>query len=185
MQESENNSDSFNLHIKDNKGRILSKKQQEYFKDSKVRDENGSLLEVYHGTPYDLHSGKFDTSSRKGKITVYETKDNWSRIGTNRWVCNDYLVSYNKNIVYEEPKKYTKGTYITTYNIHVRTNPGTKYTAKTYKQLTANARSQNKRLGNQYYNGYLKGVVCTVTKVNNEWGYTKSGWICLDYCMKK
>lgn len=40
---------SFSLS-KDNQGRTLSKEQQEYFKDSKVRDENGNLLEVYHGT---------------------------------------------------------------------------------------------------------------------------------------
>ena len=32
----------------DNKGRKLTKEQQEYFKDSKARDENGNLLEVYH-----------------------------------------------------------------------------------------------------------------------------------------
>ena len=36
----------------DNKGRKLSQQQQEYFKDSKVRDENGNLLTVYHGTDY-------------------------------------------------------------------------------------------------------------------------------------
>ena len=35
----------------DNQGRTLTKEQQEYFKDSKVRDENGNLLEVYHSTP--------------------------------------------------------------------------------------------------------------------------------------
>lgn len=35
----------------DSQGRELSKGQQEYFKDSKVRDENGKLLEVYHSTP--------------------------------------------------------------------------------------------------------------------------------------
>ena len=40
---------SFSLS-KDNQGRTLSKEQQEYFKDSKVRDENGNLLVVYHGT---------------------------------------------------------------------------------------------------------------------------------------
>lgn len=34
----------------DNQGRILTKQQQEYFKDSKVRDENGNLITVYHGT---------------------------------------------------------------------------------------------------------------------------------------
>ncbi len=34
----------------DSEGNTLSKQQQEYFKDSKVRDENGNLLVVYHGT---------------------------------------------------------------------------------------------------------------------------------------
>jgi hypothetical protein len=36
--------------LNDNQGRTLTKEQQEYFKDSKVRDENGNLLTVYHGT---------------------------------------------------------------------------------------------------------------------------------------
>lgn len=36
----------------DNKGRKLSEKQQNYFKDSKVVDKNGNLLTVYHGTNY-------------------------------------------------------------------------------------------------------------------------------------
>ena len=36
--------------VVDNQGRTLSKQQQEYFKDSKVRDENGNLLVMYHGT---------------------------------------------------------------------------------------------------------------------------------------
>lgn len=50
-EESENNSGSFNLGENfDNEGRTLSKEQQEYFKDSKARDENGNLVKVYHGT---------------------------------------------------------------------------------------------------------------------------------------
>lgn len=40
----------------DNQGNKLSKEQQEFFKDSKVRDENGNLLYMYHGTP----NGKFN-----------------------------------------------------------------------------------------------------------------------------
>ncbi|MCQ2087648.1 MAG: hypothetical protein MJZ37_06230 [Bacilli bacterium] len=36
--------------LTDNKGRKLSKEQQEYFKNSKVRDENGNLKVMYHGT---------------------------------------------------------------------------------------------------------------------------------------
>lgn len=38
----------------DNQGRTLTKEQQEYFKDSKVRDKNGNLLTVYHGTNNDF-----------------------------------------------------------------------------------------------------------------------------------
>ena len=41
--------------INDNQGRTLTKEQQEYFKDSKVRDENGNLIEVYHGTDSDFN----------------------------------------------------------------------------------------------------------------------------------
>lgn len=37
--------------ISDNQGRQLTKEQQEYFKDSQVRDENGNLMVMYHGTP--------------------------------------------------------------------------------------------------------------------------------------
>ena len=36
--------------LTDSNGKTLTKEQQEFFKDSKVRDENGNLLEVYHGT---------------------------------------------------------------------------------------------------------------------------------------
>ena len=37
--------------LSDSNGRELSKEQSVYFKDSKVRDENGSLKVMYHGTP--------------------------------------------------------------------------------------------------------------------------------------
>lgn len=40
-----------NFPIKDSTGRELSKGQIEYFKDSTVRDEDGNLLVMYHGTP--------------------------------------------------------------------------------------------------------------------------------------
>ena len=44
----------------DNQGRQLSEGQQSYFRDSKVRDENGNLLVVYHGTPVKEHFTVFD-----------------------------------------------------------------------------------------------------------------------------
>lgn len=40
-----------NFSLKDSDGNELSQAQQEYFADSKVRDEEGNLLVMYHGTP--------------------------------------------------------------------------------------------------------------------------------------
>lgn len=37
--------------LSDSDGKKLTKEQAEYFKDSKVRDEDGNLTPVYHGTP--------------------------------------------------------------------------------------------------------------------------------------
>ncbi len=50
IAQNEQNVKKINLPKTDNKGNMLSKQQQEYFKDSKVRDENGNLKVVYHGT---------------------------------------------------------------------------------------------------------------------------------------
>lgn len=36
--------------LKDSEGRTLTQEQQEFFRDSKIRDKNGNLLVVYHGT---------------------------------------------------------------------------------------------------------------------------------------
>lgn len=47
--------DSARFSLTDNNGNALSEAQQKYFKGSKVRDENGNLMVMYHGTP----SGNF------------------------------------------------------------------------------------------------------------------------------
>ena len=134
---------------------------------------------------------KVGALSNGSQVIVYETQGNWSRIGTNRWVCSDYLtnskstVSSNSNTKINT-KKYSNGSYkVNASLLNVRTGPGTNYKAKKYNQLSQNARKQNKALGNAKANGYKKGVICTVTKVNNNWGLTNSGWICLDYCRKQ
>lgn len=119
------------------------------------------------------------------EVTVYETNGIWARIGESKWVSVAYLSSINPNKKATSTQKtYTTGKYKISTNIHVRASAGTNYKAKTYKQLTQNARYQNKLCGNYYYNGYKKGVICNITKVQGNWGLTKSGWICLDYCKK-
>lgn len=66
------------------------------------------------GTNY----AKIDQLSNGTKVTVYETKNGWSRIGTNRWVSSDYLVS----------KTTTAVSYKTTVNKTYKLNgPTTLY----------------------------------------------------------
>lgn len=135
---------------------------------------NGSIIGSY----------KYGTA-----VLVYETRNGWSRVGTNRWVSSNYLTSYmpsTQNTVKTiSGVKYTTGKYkVNASVLNVRTGAGTKYKIKGYKQLTSNARYQNKKLGNQYTNGLKRGVVTTVTKVRNGFGLTPSGWIALNYCIK-
>lgn len=54
---------------RDSDGNELSREQQEYFKDSKVRDENGNLLVMYHGTP--------NAGFTKFKSGTYFTQYKW------------------------------------------------------------------------------------------------------------
>lgn len=125
------------------------------------------------------------------KVTVLETNGNWSHIisPVNGWVSSNYLYSTNTVTTYANTyvnTGYTTGKYRVNASIlNVRTGPSTGYRIKKYYELTANARSQNSRLGGYYTNGLRRGVVTTVTKIQNGFGLTPSGWISLSYCIKK
>lgn len=73
------------------------------------------------------------------KVTVYETKENWSRIGNNIWVSSDYLVEKNITI-----NKSTVGQYrrlkTRTYLYSKPNLTGVKYTylAKTQVRIIKN-----------------------------------------------
>lgn len=54
--------------LTDSEGNSLTKEQQEFFKDSKVRDEDGRLLVVYHGTSERFHS--FDMSKGRANMDI-------------------------------------------------------------------------------------------------------------------
>lgn len=87
---------------------------------------------------------------------------------------------------YTPPANYKPGDYeITCSLLNVRTGPGSNYKKKTFERLTKNAQAQIKAKNNgKKADGYVKGVQCTVSEVNGNWGRTPSGWICLDYCKK-
>ena len=82
--------------------------------------------------------------------------------------------------------KHSVGDYVVTASLlNVRTGPGTNYTAKRHAQLSANARAEVKKKAGYAADGYVKGMVCTVSEVNGDWGRTPSGWINLNYCTKR
>ena len=137
-------------------------------------------------------NGSVIGSLKKGTaVTVAETNGSWSRITSpvNGWVSSSYLSSSSVSSSSTNSSRYTTGTYKVTgvsknSVLCVRTGAGTNYSRKTYRQLSANARSQNRANGNYYANGYKNGVVFTVSRISGNWGLTPSGWVCLSYCSK-
>ncbi len=138
-------------------------------------------LNIRNGASTSYH--KVGAYTQNTIVTITAQSNGWGK--TNKgWICLAYTEKVNSNIK-NDSKKYTTGTYkITTSVLNVRKGPGTNYEIKTYKQLTGNARNQNKKLGNYYTNGYQKGVICNVSKISGKWGLTPSGWICLTYATK-
>ena len=137
-------------------------------------------------------NGNVINSLKKGtEVKVSYTSGDWSKIASpvDGWVSTYYLSENNPTVQTVQKlnsSTYTTGNYkVTASLLNVRTGPGTNYKNKSYYQLTSNAKVQNSRFGNYYANGYLRGVVCTVTEVRGNWGKTASGWICLDYCTRR
>lgn len=62
------------LSDRDTAGRRLSAEQQEFFKDSKVRDENGNLIALYHGTENGGFT-VFDAAKSDDGISLFFTDD--------------------------------------------------------------------------------------------------------------
>lgn len=137
-----------------------------------------------------IRSGASTSYSRVGGyvkgsiVTVLAESNNFGKTNLG-WISLAYTTRHTAVVKNETAQKYTTGTYRVNANVlNVRTGPSTKYKIKSYKQLTANARYQNKKLGNQYTNGLKRGVITTVTKIQNGFGLTPSGWIALGYCTK-
>ena len=127
--------------------------------------------------------------TRNTIVTIYAESNGWGKTNSG-WISLQYTTKISKSttkkaISSSKNIKYTTGKYkVNATILNVRSGPSTKYSSRKYYQLSYNARQQNKLKGNYYANGYKKGVVCTVTKINGNWGLTPSGWICLSYCSK-
>lgn len=122
-------------------------------------------------------------------VTINAESNGWGKTNSG-WINLQYTAKIptyttKKAVSSSKNTKYTTGRYkVNATILNVRSGPSTKYSSRKYYQLSYNARQQNKLKGNYYANGYKKGVVCTVTKINGNWGLTPSGWICLSYCSK-
>jgi hypothetical protein len=66
LTDGENVKSQFSLKATDSTGRKLSEQQQEYFKDSKVRDTEGRLKTVYHGSSAQFTKFSADFMSKNG-----------------------------------------------------------------------------------------------------------------------
>lgn len=112
--------------------------------------------------------------AKNSVVTILAESNGWGKTNIG-WIKLSYTIrltsSTNTRIT-----GYTTGTYkVNCSKLNVRTGPGTKYRAKSLRELTRSARNQG---------GYVRGVRCTVTKVVGNWGLTPSGWIALSYCTK-
>ena len=91
--------DDVQFSRKDSEGNALTEQQAEYFRDSKVRDKNGNLLVVYHGS-----SNRFFTFDRE-------------RVGKGN---DQYGAGYYFTTIRDHARNYGRNLYKTYLNI---TNP--------------------------------------------------------------
>jgi hypothetical protein len=89
---------------RDTLGNVLSKGQQEFFKDSKVRDENGNLMVVYHGTP----NGNFNTFriSEGAHSSLMAQYGAGYYFDANKDSAKRYTQNVNKTSIRQSPKVF-------------------------------------------------------------------------------
>ncbi len=125
---------------------------------AKVTANSGLNIRSGASTSYSIVGGY----SKNTIVTITSENKNWGKTNLG-WICLDYTTKLSTN----NSSNYLTGNYrVTASVLNVRFGPGTNYKTKTYKQLSANAKSQNKRCGNYYCNGYMKrcNMYCNSSK---------------------
>lgn len=147
----------------------------------KVRITANSGLNMRSGAS--ISYNRIGGYAKNSTATILSESNGWGKTDRGGWINLAYTVRLSSSTT--KITGYRTGTYkVNASVLNVRTGPSTKYKIKGYRQLTVNARYQNKKLGNQYTNGLKRGVVTTATKIQNGFGLTPSGWIALSYCTK-
>ena len=89
---------------KDSLGNELSKEQIEFFKDSKVRDENGNLKVMYHGTPNgDFNTFKISDGAHSSLMAQYGAGYYFD---SNKDSAKRYTQDVNKTVAKRNPKVF-------------------------------------------------------------------------------
>lgn len=108
--------------LRDSEGATLTKEQQEYFKDSRVRDKEGNLLRVYHGTDKEFTEFKQGVAQGWGKGSYFtDSKEAASEYGNK--IIESYLDlknPYKGETISEEILEATKAyeKYSEEYDIY-------------------------------------------------------------------
>ena len=101
-------------------------------------------------------------------VTIYETKTvsgvKWGRIGTNRWVCMDYITMDDDEVYYDEDYETGYATVSSSTLLNVRAGAGTGY-----RVVTRLKPGTEVEILEQKYTGYTW------------WGRIDEGWVCMDY----
>ena len=105
MQNTKNNTRAEKISIAseyDSQENKLTKAQQEFFKDSKVRDETGNLLVVYHGT------NNFGFTEFKRNVNFYTSREDVASTYTgNNGIYRGYLNIKNPIVIDAQKEKWS------------------------------------------------------------------------------
>ena len=85
--------------MKDNFGNILTKEQEQYFKNSKVKDSQGNLLVCYHGNLAQDRFKEFKPEQGLNISAMYFTD---TKGVANHWSKSSYPRLFNKKVVDEK-----------------------------------------------------------------------------------
>ena len=156
----------FSVRSIDSEGKNLSEGQQEYFKDSKVRDENGNLLVVYHGTDADFNVFDFGKAGKNGRAEGYGFYFSDDKEITGKYGDRQKEVYLDiKKPMYSDKKTLTKS------ELKKFVNSLIDYAAEEYGEDWKDSFISN------YINTYDSGVTrtsCVRDFVNEIWGYSEN-----------
>lgn len=154
---------SNNSKAVDNKGRTLSKEQQEYFKDSKVRDENGNLLTMYHGsnsefTIFDISKSGESNETAKVGFWFTPSKQGAENFASDIWYGDKKPTTYEVYLNIKNPKIYEP---IDTSEQNNKLTNELKTLKNEYKDIASNFEYNNYGITNvvtmyQNYSGNLR-----------------------------